>query len=204
MYLWYRNNLLLKSYICWAITPRSPLKVNEHSRRTHGLHFRPCRWRRHISLKRLFASCFHAGLFLGLFFNPGDRGDMFLWNIGRLSMGVISQKIELFIITAVRTSNPTQFTFTCHPYVFFFNLCGGTLDTAATTGLLCHPRMIGDGDRGEIGGMKICRGNRSTRRKPSPAPLCAPQIPHDYTWVWTKAAAVGNPYVLRGPYWIVN
>jgi hypothetical protein len=27
-----------------------------------------------------------------------------------------------------------------------FNLCGGTLGTAATTGLLYQPRMIGDGD----------------------------------------------------------
>jgi hypothetical protein len=41
--------------------------------------------------------------------------------------------------------------------------------------------MIGDGDCGEIGGMKIGRGNRSTRRKPAPAPLCPPQIPHDWT-----------------------
>jgi hypothetical protein len=40
---------------------------------------------------------------------------------------------------------------------FFFNLCGGTLSTAATTGLLYHPRMIGDGDCGEIDGMKIGR-----------------------------------------------
>jgi hypothetical protein len=31
---------------------------------------------------------------------------------------------------------------------------------------------------GEIGGIKIGRGNRSTRRKPAPAPLCPPQIPH--------------------------
>jgi hypothetical protein len=53
-------------------------------------------------------------------------------------------------------------------FFFFFNLCGGTSGTAATTGLLYHPRMIGDGDCGEIGGMKIGRGNRSTRRKPSP------------------------------------
>jgi hypothetical protein len=41
---------------------------------------------------------------------------------------------------------------------FFFNLCGGTLGTAATTGLLYQPWMIGDGDCGEIGGMKIGRG----------------------------------------------
>jgi hypothetical protein len=39
--------------------------------------------------------------------------------------------------------------------------------------------MIGDGDCGEIGGMKIGRGNRNTRRKPAPAPLYPPQIPHD-------------------------
>jgi hypothetical protein len=54
---------------------------------------------------------------------------------------------------------------------FFFHLCGGTLGTAATTGLLFQPRMIGDGDCGEIGGMKIGSGNRSTRRKPAPAPF---------------------------------
>jgi hypothetical protein len=27
--------------------------------------------------------------------------------------------------------------------------------------------------------MKIGKGNRSTRRKLAPAPLCPPQIPHD-------------------------
>jgi hypothetical protein len=36
--------------------------------------------------------------------------------------------------------------------------------------------MIGEGDCGAIGGMKIGRGNRCTRRKPAPAPLCPPQI----------------------------
>jgi hypothetical protein len=61
----------------------------------------------------------------------------------------------------------------------FFNLWGGTFGTAATTGLLCQPRVIGEGDCGETGGIKIGRENRSTRRKPAPAPLCPPQIPHD-------------------------
>jgi hypothetical protein len=61
----------------------------------------------------------------------------------------------------------------------FFNLWGGTLGTAATTGLLFQPQVIGDGDCGEIGGIKIGRGNRSTRKKPAPSPLCPPQIPHD-------------------------
>jgi hypothetical protein len=40
--------------------------------------------------------------------------------------------------------------------------------------------------------MRIGRGNRSTRRKPAPMPLCAPQIPHDLTWARTRAAAVGS------------
>jgi hypothetical protein len=62
--------------------------------------------------------------------------------------------------------------------IFFFNLCCGTLGTAATNGLFYQPRMIGEGDCGEIGGMKIGRGNRSTRRKPAPVSLCPPQTPH--------------------------
>jgi hypothetical protein len=44
---------------------------------------------------------------------------------------------------------------------FFFNLCDGNLGTAATTGLLYQPQVIGEGDCGEIGGMKIGRGNRT-------------------------------------------
>jgi hypothetical protein len=66
------------------------------------------------------------------------------------------------------------------------------LGTAATTGLLYQPQMIDGGDCGAIGGMKIGRGNRSTRRKPGPAPLCPPQIPHDQTRARTRAAAVGS------------
>jgi hypothetical protein len=54
------------------------------------------------------------------------------------------------------------------------------LGTAATTGLLYQPQMIDEGDCGAIGGMKIGRGNRSTRRKPAPAPLWPPQIWHDH------------------------
>jgi hypothetical protein len=64
-------------------------------------------------------------------------------------------------------------------FQFVFIVCGGTLGTAATTGLLYQPRMIGEGDCVEIGGMKIGMGNRSTRRKLDPAPLRLPQIQHD-------------------------
>jgi hypothetical protein len=65
----------------------------------------------------------------------------------------------------------------------FIKFVRWVLGTAATIGLLYQPLMIGDGDRGEIGGMKIGRGKRSTRRKHAPAPLCPPQIPHGYTRV---------------------
>jgi hypothetical protein len=48
-----------------------------------------------------------------------------------------------------------------------------------------------DDDYGAVGGMRIGRGNRSTRRKPALVPLCPPQIPHDLTWDRTRAAALG-------------
>jgi hypothetical protein len=48
------------------------------------------------------------------------------------------------------------------------------LGTAATSGLLYKPQMIDEGDCGAIGGMKIGRGYRSTRRKLATAPLCPP------------------------------
>jgi hypothetical protein len=33
------------------------------------------------SMKALLATCFYAGFLLCLFFDPEDRGDMFLWNV---------------------------------------------------------------------------------------------------------------------------
>jgi hypothetical protein len=36
-----------------------------------------------------------------------------------------------------------------------------------------------DDECGAVDGMRIGKGNRSTRRKPAPASLCPPQIPHD-------------------------
>jgi H+/gluconate symporter-like permease len=49
------------------------------------------------------------------------------------------------------------------------------LVTAVTISLLYRPKMIDDVDCGAIGEMRICRGKRSTRRKPAPVPLCQPQ-----------------------------
>jgi hypothetical protein len=82
---------------------------------------------------------------------------------------------------------------TSEPHFFIISGVGlSPLSTAATSGLLFKPQMIDEDDCGAIGGMKIGRGNRSTRRKPAPAPLCTPQIPHDYTRARTRAAAVGS------------
>jgi hypothetical protein len=50
----------------------------------------------------------------------------------------------------------------------------------------------GDCEDREFGGMKIGRGDRSTRRKPAPTPLCPPQIPLDQTRARTRAAEVGS------------
>jgi hypothetical protein len=50
----------------------------------------------------------------------------------------------------------------------------------------------GNCEDGEFGGMKIGRGNRSTRIKPAPVPLCPPQIPLDQARARTWAAAVGS------------
>jgi hypothetical protein len=51
----------------------------------------------------------------------------------------------------------------------------GPLGTAATNRPIVP--APGDYDDGEIGGM-IGRGNRSTRKKNVPMPLCPPQTPH--------------------------
>jgi hypothetical protein len=45
---------------------------------------------------------------------------------------------------------------------------------------------------GAVGGLIIGRENRSTWRKPAPAPLCPPQIPHELNWARTQASAMGS------------
>jgi hypothetical protein len=82
------------------------------------------------------------------------------------------------------------------PESFFFLLMGWDwvhLVLWPLFGLLYQPQMIDDDDDCRaIGGMRISRGIRFTRRKPAPMPLCPPQIPHDLTWARIRAAAVGS------------
>jgi hypothetical protein len=49
-----------------------------------------------------------------------------------------------------------------------------------------------DDDSGEIGGMRIGKGNRSSRKKPVPVPLCPCQTSHNLTQARTLIAAVGS------------
>jgi hypothetical protein len=67
---------------------------------------------------------------------------------------------------------------------FFLVSWGGVrLSPLGMSALVYQPRMIDDGDEcGAIGGMRIGKGNRSTRRKHAPVPLYPPQISHDLTW----------------------
>jgi hypothetical protein len=66
----------------------------------------------------------------------------------------------------------------------------GPLGTSATEWPIVPAQ--GNSDDGEIGGMKIGNGNRSTRRKPASAPRCPPQILLDQPRARTRAAAVGS------------
>jgi hypothetical protein len=52
-------------------------------------------WRfRGIYHLTLFATCFRAGILLSFFFNPEAGGDMFLQNVGWLSMATWSYILE--------------------------------------------------------------------------------------------------------------
>jgi hypothetical protein len=68
----------------------------------------------------------------------------------------------------------------------------GPLGTAATNRPIVP--APGDYDNGEICGM-IDRGNRSTRRKPAPVPLCPPQTPNAAR-TRNRTAAVGCEMLL--------
>jgi hypothetical protein len=69
----------------------------------------------------------------------------------------------------------------------------------ATTDLLYQPRMIGEDACGEIGGIKIGMGNRSTQRKPAQAvslwlPIAAPVRVRAARGVCGGQAALGQVF----------
>jgi hypothetical protein len=108
----------------------------------------------------------------------------------------MSRSSEWSLSIRIRCSRRSKEPVKVRDFFFFLVSLGGVrlspLGTSATVVLLYQPRMIDDDDYGAAGGMRIVRGNRSTRRKPASVPLCPPQIPHDLTWGLTRAAAVGS------------
>jgi hypothetical protein len=89
--------MIMKRIIFWVITQFSPLKVNRRFRGTYRQLQGRISW--------VLATYVLAGIFLRLF-DPEDRGDMFLWNVGWLS----TDYTALYTTTAVRTSNHTIIT----------------------------------------------------------------------------------------------
>jgi hypothetical protein len=87
------NNMNFKSTIFWDITPYSPLSVNRRFGEKYRPHFQ---WRQNISWSR----------------NQSES----MWLTFNGLHGVISQKMVLFITTAVRTSNPTTWILAYIPY----------------------------------------------------------------------------------------
>jgi hypothetical protein len=90
----------MKSSIFWDITPRSPLKINRHFEETYRIQLQGNGgWSEDFQIRQtekickhetsVKASCQHSfqgGFFLCLFFNLEDGGNMFLRNVGWLSM----------------------------------------------------------------------------------------------------------------------
>jgi hypothetical protein len=75
--------------------------------------------------------------------------------------------------------------------VFLIRTVGGVVQIGSTRHVGHFWPIVPDPcecDDGEFGGMKTGRGNRSTRRKPAPAPHWPPQIQTDET----RTAAVGS------------
>jgi hypothetical protein len=81
----------------------------------------------------------------------------------------------------------------CHENFFLSHgMRRSPLGTATTVWCIVPAPEDDDDECGAVGGMRISRGNRSTRRKSAPVPLCPPRIPYDLTRARTRAAAVGS------------
>jgi hypothetical protein len=95
----------------------------------------------------------------------------------------ITNDLRKYMASDFRRQNPSN---KYKPFFFNFTYWGGGVQQGPLgTSDIYWPIIpaSGDYDDEEFGGMKIDRGNRSTRRKPAPAPLCAPQILLDQTRV---------------------
>jgi hypothetical protein len=123
---------------------------------------------------------------------------MEIWQMPNCDINALSLKFKIFKIIEqlkIRCFNyqklheekinklNTSFISELTPFFFFLiRIVGGGVHIGCprgTAAMYWHIVPVpGDCEDGEVGGMKLVgRGNRSTRRKPVPAPLCPPQIP---------------------------
>jgi hypothetical protein len=97
-----KTNTIIRDSIFWAISPYSPLKVNRHFGET--------------CLQSLLATCFT--LASGLAYSSTLKMEATYSSETSIDFqdvhGVISQKIDLFLTTAVRTSNPIYHIYSCN------------------------------------------------------------------------------------------
>jgi hypothetical protein len=136
--------------------------------------------------------------------NVWHRRSNFLYQSKWRKFGVwIGRKLDGDSCLENQLSGILRSTDTQHPkkstppnmYLFIFRIVGGGVQAGSTRHVghwMAYCTCPGWLWWWRIGGIKIGRGNRSIRRKPTPAPLCPPQIPLGQTWVWTRAAAVGS------------
>jgi hypothetical protein len=118
--------------------------------------------------RRVFCRLYYRALVSGLYVKWYD------WLIGKDLEGGLIEEIQRNLLERTEVNREKYQDF----YIF---ISGGETEFTWYCGhrLLHQPLMIDNGDCGTNGGMKIGRGNRSTRRKPTPAPLCPLQTPHD-------------------------
>jgi hypothetical protein len=105
----------MKSTFFWAITFCSLLEVN----RSFGGTSPPSSGSNNKLSKKpaeLLSTCFHGGFLLGLFFYPEDESDMFLRNVGWLSMALYPRR-DIFSaqkLNGIVMLGPTEkFSFSC-------------------------------------------------------------------------------------------
>jgi hypothetical protein len=109
-------------------------------------------------------------------------GSRFIYDFCRILVSAYEFVLPIMLFLGGR-ERPLTFV-TVGDYFFFKFLAVGWdwvhLLRRPLIGLLYQPRMIDDAEYGAVGGMRIGRGNRSSRRKPAPVPLCQPQT--HMTW----------------------
>jgi hypothetical protein len=114
---------VMKNSIFWDITPWNPLKFTHSCGEIYCLHLqcrkiRGARTPNESSMQLCLPRSLALDFLLGAFYDPEDGTNMFFWKVANFQglQSVIPQKIKLFITTAVRPSNPTDFQLVIHSY----------------------------------------------------------------------------------------